>query len=143
MIMRLIRVGALGLILEMAFGSAAAVYAGGDVFEPIRDQAAIAPAYNFHPLPPTAGKDITVAIICDGIDREMKGILGERVSAESVLQKDSDPFADAGGLNRVGSMAAGLVGALAPHARIISIKVLDKSGLGNIRRYQERHKPRH
>ena len=130
MIMRLIRVGALGLILEMAFGSAAAVYAGGDVFEPIRDQAAIAPAYNFHPLPPTAGKDITVAIICDGIDREMKGILGERVSAESVLQKDSDPFADAGGLNRVGSMAAGLVGALAPHARIISIKVLDKSGSG-------------
>jgi subtilisin family serine protease len=124
---------ALGAILSAGFGTRATASAAGYTdLKQLQSQAAIAPAYNFQTVPPTAGKDITVAIIAEGIDSAMKDSLGERVYMESVLGQDSNPFLEANGTGgRVGIGLAGLIGALAPQARIISIKALDSSGSGS------------
>jgi lipoprotein NlpI len=99
-----------------------------DILAPLRPQTAIAQAYNFDPVPHTAGRGITVAVISQGMFKALKDSLGDRVSAESVLASDPDPYFKDDGSGEGGIEVEGLVAALAPEAKIISIKALDADG---------------
>ena len=101
-------------------------------FDEIRQQASITSSYNFSPLPANAGKGITVAIVSQGISQSLKRIMGSRVSAYSVLSADANPFDEGyGSYPSIGSECLSLVAALAPQARIITIKALGSDGGGS------------
>jgi hypothetical protein len=121
------------LVLGMALIMLSNAFAADQALAEIREQANIKPSYNFSPLPANAGKGITVAIVSQGISQAMKGSLGSRVSVYSVLPGDSSPFEEDDTTigSSIGTQLASLVGALAPQARIITIKALDSNGGGS------------
>ena len=95
----------------------------------IRQQSAIASSYNFDAVPDNAGKDITVAIISQGVSSALKDRLGDRLTAVSVQAGDSDPILEGDSL---GTNAVSLVAALAPHAKLVLIKAADKDGHSSV-----------
>jgi len=106
---------------------------GDQSFETIRQQSFIASSYNFNPLPPNAGKGITVAILSEGISRSMEKQLGDQLSAYSVLAGDSSPYMEDDSImgSSITTQMVSLIHALAPQARILAVKVLDNSGGGS------------
>jgi len=100
------------------------VAAFADDLDTIRQQPAIKKSYSFRSLPPDAGKGIIVALIDSGLTRELKDLLGDRVTAVSV-RKDESGISDGIG---TGTFDLSLIAALAPQAALISIKVLDDEG---------------
>jgi thermitase len=107
--------------------------AGDLSFEEIRQQTFIASSYNFNPLPPNAGKGITVAILSEGISRSMEKKLSDQLTAYSVLAEDSSPYMEADSImgSSITTQMTSLIHALAPQARILAVKVLDNSGGGS------------
>lgn len=95
----------------------------------LRSQAAIAPAYNFRPLPSKAGRGIKVAVVGEGIDVPIRDIVGARLEAISVLKRDPSPINHTN-IGAVGTEVISLIAALAPYADIVSLKALDPLGSG-------------
>ncbi|OGP94009.1 MAG: hypothetical protein A2Z19_06825 [Deltaproteobacteria bacterium RBG_16_54_18] len=121
------------VLCTIVIAIAAFAATGDHSFDEIRQQASITSSYNFSPLPANAGKGITVAIISQGISQGIKSRLGSRLSAYSVLPGTSSPFEDDDPTigSSIGTQMASLVGALAPYARIITVKAMDSNGSGS------------
>lgn len=124
----LVRLVGFLLLCGMVFLSAPAVRAEQHLLDDIRQQPAIAASYDFSPVPPNGGKDITVAIVSQGITRDVKDLVGDRLSALCVLPNAS-PYEDED--PGIGNGVVSLVAALAPEAKIINIKALDNLGSGS------------
>jgi subtilisin family serine protease len=123
-----------GLLLVIFSLTPAALAKSGDQsFEDIRKQSSIAAAYNFNPLPPNAGKGITVAVVSQGVSHAIEKRLEGRLTAYSVLPGDSNPYEEDDAFlgSTVGTQIVSLIGALAPQARIIAVKALDAYGGGS------------
>lgn len=97
--------------------------ARADDWANIRNQAAIATAFNFSPLPNNAGQGITIAVLTTGITTSLQGRLGSRVRVENFVPTES-----ATDLHGFGTHLVSILAALAPKSRIISLKVLFKNG---------------
>jgi tetratricopeptide (TPR) repeat protein len=106
----------------------AAAAASGIALQDVKNQ--VLPGYNLSPLPSSA-RDITVAIVGTGISRELSSALGPRlIGALSAIPsersgEDEDSFGH-------GTRIAALVAALAPSARILSIKCFSSSESGGL-----------
>jgi len=117
-----------GLVLGTLVAAPVAWTSPGDQsFETIRQQSSIASSYNFNPLPPNAGQGISVAILSEGISRSMEKRLGDRLSAYSVLAGDTGPYEEDDPImgSSITTQMTSLIHALAPQARMITIKVLN------------------
>ena len=127
-------VGTLALVVTLAIPASAAD-SFAQTLHTIRAQPAISTAYDFVSASPTAGRGVTIAIIDQGIAKALADSLGPRVrlynstkEADSYFDGDaSESVADA---HDASSTAVALIAAVAPGARILSLKVLDKSGGG-------------
>lgn len=109
--------------LAIAATTVAPSAARADGWADIRNQAAIATAYNFSPLPANAGEGVTVAVLTTGISPRLEGWLGSRGRSENFV-----PTEPAHDLHGFGSHSVSILAALAPKATIISLKVLLKNG---------------
>ena len=107
-----------------------AAFATQQVLDDIRHQSGIASSYNFSPLPSNAGEGITVAIVSQGITRNLKDIVGDHLSVVSVISSDTSPYAGEDSFG-IGNGMVSIVAALAPGAKIINIKSLDDMGSGS------------
>lgn len=105
---------------------AGSVPASADDLGSIRSQIAITASYNFRALPASAGSGIVVAVLSTGVDPAFATVLGSRLHAESVSTLEPTPD----DRNNIGTQHISIVAALAPGARILSIKALDKDGRG-------------
>ena len=101
-------------------------------FAQIRNQPAIAASFDFKPLPPNAGKGITVAIVSGSVSKSLATQVGKRLTVVSAIANDATPYAAEGEQGSYfGNNIVSIVAALAPKARIISIKVVDDMGEGS------------
>lgn len=83
------------------------------------------------------GEEVVVSVIDTGCDLDHKDIVNNLLPGKNFIQKNSSPFDDNGhGSHVAGTIAAennglGMVG-IAPKAKIIPVKALDKNGEGNV-----------
>jgi subtilisin family serine protease len=97
----------------------------GSILNKLREQRL--PGYDLAVLSPPL-RDITIAVIGTGISPELAKLLGERLvysSSTVPTEPDGDDR------NGHGTAVAALAAALAPSARIISIKCLSQTGAGD------------
>jgi hypothetical protein len=119
---------ALGSLL---LGAAQSVAAGASVsldLASVRNQAAIAASFDFAPLPANAGKGVTIALLSGGPSSSVARALGRRATFVSARTGDASPYAAEGDSASFSDTLLTIVAALAPGARIVNVKIVDKDG---------------
>jgi len=103
----------------------------------IRAQPAISTAYDFMSVPPDAGHGMTIAIIGEGVQKTLAASLGPRIRLYSFHPTEPDAYYDvptgddAASASDATSTAVALIAAVAPGARLLSIKVMGGNGTGD------------
>jgi len=83
----------------------------------------------------TRGAGVTVAVLDTGVDRTHPALTGRLVSGFDFVDMDADPSEVGTRQDPAyghGTHVAGLVALVAPEARIMPLRVLDRNGAGNI-----------
>lgn len=80
------------------------------------------------------GEGVTVAVIDTGVDASHPAIASRQlVSGSDFVDKDGDPAEVAGGMAYGhGTMVAGIIGLVAPRARLMPIRAFDADGIGKV-----------
>lgn len=97
-------------------------------FGSVRKQAAIAASFDFSPLPSNAGKSITIALLSGGPSHSVARALGHRITFVSARADDASPYAVESDRAAFSNTLLTIIAALAPAARIVNVKIVDKDG---------------
>jgi subtilisin family serine protease len=110
-----------------ASGDSAATYAGQWVPSVIR----LPQAFTV-----TRGADVTVAVLDTGVDDTHPALAGHLIDGYDFVDNDDNPSeVGVAGVDRAyghGTFVTGLVALAAPEARIMPVRVLDPSGMGDV-----------